>query len=77
MRSLIVCTFHQILLVIKSRSLKWAGHVACIREMTNTNILDGKPKIKNPLGGTNHRYLTSFRIIHFCVQYIDIKASVE
>lgn len=61
--------------VIKSGSLKLAGHVTCIGEMRNTNILDVKPKEKNPLEGNSHIYAISFRIIHICVQYVDIIAN--
>jgi hypothetical protein len=33
MRISIVCALHQTLLVIKSRRMRWAGHVARMREM--------------------------------------------
>jgi hypothetical protein len=36
--------------VIKSRRMKWAGHVACMREMRNVyKILVDKPERKRPL----------------------------
>jgi hypothetical protein len=37
--------------VIKSRRLRWAGHVACMREGRGVyRVLVGKPKGKRPLG---------------------------
>ena len=37
--------------VIKSRRLRWAGHVARIEEGRSTfKILTGTPKVKRPLG---------------------------
>jgi hypothetical protein len=31
--------------------MRWIGHAACIREMTNVyNILVGKPQVKRPFG---------------------------
>jgi hypothetical protein len=43
--------------VIKSRRMRWAGHVAHIEEMRNIyNILVGKPKGKRPLGRPRRRW---------------------
>jgi hypothetical protein len=40
-----------IIRVIKSRRMRWAGHVAHIGEIRNTyKILVGKPEGKRPLG---------------------------
>jgi len=37
--------------VIKSRRIRWEGHVACMWEIRNAHrILDGKLKGKRPLG---------------------------
>jgi hypothetical protein len=37
--------------VIKSRIMRWAGHVACMRESRGVyRVLVGKPKGKNHLG---------------------------
>jgi len=36
MRNFIICTLHQILLVIKSRRTKCVEHVASMAEMINT-----------------------------------------
>jgi len=35
MRSFVTCTFHKILLVIKSRRVRWSGSVACMGCMRN------------------------------------------
>ena len=44
----IVCTVHVILWVIKSRRLKWAGHVARMEEgRTEFKMLTGKSKKKD------------------------------
>jgi hypothetical protein len=37
--------------MIKSRKIKWAGHVACMGKKTNVySISVGKPEGKRPLG---------------------------
>jgi hypothetical protein len=37
--------------MVKSRMMKWAGHVACMREKMNAfRVLAGKPERKRPLG---------------------------
>jgi hypothetical protein len=42
-----------IITMIKVRSIRWAGHVARIREIRNAyRILVGKPEWKRPLGRT-------------------------
>jgi hypothetical protein len=44
-------TFSNIVRVIKSRKMRWSGHVACMGEMRNAyNILVGKHEMKKPLG---------------------------
>jgi hypothetical protein len=43
--------------VIKSRSMRWVGYVAHMREMRNAySILVRKPKEKRPLGRPRHRW---------------------
>jgi hypothetical protein len=38
-------------MVIKSRRMRWAGHIARMEEVRNAyNILVGKPEGKRPLG---------------------------
>jgi hypothetical protein len=47
-----MCIFsHHINRKIKSRRMRWVGHVACIEEWINVYmVLVGKPKGKEPLG---------------------------
>jgi hypothetical protein len=46
-----------IIRVIKSTRMRWAGHVASMGEMRNVhNILVGKPKEKRPLGKPRRRW---------------------
>ena len=53
MRNFIVCTVH---LVIKSRRLRWAEHVARMEEGRSAfKILTGTPTGKRPLGRPRHR----------------------
>jgi len=43
--------------VIKSRRMKWAGHVACMGERRGIyRVLVGKPEGKTPLGRPRHRW---------------------
>jgi hypothetical protein len=43
--------------VIKSRSMKWVGHVACMGERRCMfRVLVGKPEGKRPLGRPRHRW---------------------
>jgi hypothetical protein len=40
-----------IIRMIKSRRIKWAGHIACMKENTNAcRNWTGKPEGKKPLG---------------------------
>jgi hypothetical protein len=49
--------------VIKSRRVRWAGHVARIGERKGVNrILVGKPKGKRPLGIPRRRWRDNIRI---------------
>ena len=49
-RNFIVCTVHLIVRVIKSRRLRWAGHVARMEEGKSAfKILTRKPIGKTPL----------------------------
>jgi hypothetical protein len=46
-----VYTSPNIIRVIDSRTVRWAGHVASMGAMRNAyNIMDGKPEEKRPLG---------------------------
>jgi hypothetical protein len=50
-------------MVIKSRRMGWAGHVACVVEMRNAyNILIGKTKGKRPLGKPKRRWKYNIRM---------------
>jgi hypothetical protein len=43
--------------VIKSRKMTWAGHVACMGERRGVyRVLVGKPEGKRPLGRPRHRW---------------------
>jgi hypothetical protein len=43
--------------VIKSRRMRWAGHVACMGEGRGVyRVLVGRPKGKRPLGRPRHRW---------------------
>jgi hypothetical protein len=45
-----------IIRLIKSRRMRWAGHLADMREMRNAyNILAGKCERKSSLGRSRHR----------------------
>jgi hypothetical protein len=45
----------RILRMIKSRKIRWAGHVSRMGEKRNACILVGKPEIKRPLERPKHR----------------------
>ena len=56
MWNFIVCTVHLIVRVIKSRRLRWEGHVARMEEGRSAfKILTGKPTGKRPLLGRPRR----------------------
>jgi hypothetical protein len=49
--------------IIKSRRMKWAGHAARMREKRNAyRLLVGKPKGKRPLGRPRHRCVDNIRM---------------
>jgi hypothetical protein len=49
--SFIICAPQLILRVIKSRNIRWARHVACMRKIINAYaVLIGKPQAKRTLG---------------------------
>jgi hypothetical protein len=48
---------------IKSRRMRWAGHVACMGEEKNVyRVLMGKPKGKRPLGRPRRRWEDGIRM---------------
>jgi len=49
--------------VIKSRRMRWAGHVARMgEEMVVYRVLVGKPEGKSPLGRPRRRWVDNIRI---------------
>jgi hypothetical protein len=52
-----------IIRMIKSRRMRWAGHVARIGEKRNAyRILVGKPEGKRPLGRPRHMWMDNIKI---------------
>jgi hypothetical protein len=46
-----------IIQVIKSKRLRWAGHVACVGERWGAYMaLVGKPEVRRPFGRPRHRW---------------------
>jgi len=49
--------------VIKSRRMRWSGHVACMGEGRGVyRVLVGKPEGKRPLGRPRHRWEDNIRM---------------
>jgi hypothetical protein len=49
--------------IIKSRRMRWAGHVARMGEKRNANrLLVGKPEGKRPLGRPTRRWVDNIRM---------------
>ena len=49
--------------VIKSRRMRWAGHVACVGEREDIyRVLVGKCKGKRPLGRPNRRWENNIKM---------------
>jgi hypothetical protein len=56
MRNFITYTPHETIRTIKSRKMRWAGHVARMGEKRNAyRILVGKPEGRKPLGRPRRR----------------------
>jgi hypothetical protein len=52
-----------IIRIIKSKRMRWAGHVARMGEKRNTyRLLVGKPEGKRPLGRRRHRWVDNIRM---------------
>jgi hypothetical protein len=52
-----------IIRIIKSRRMRWAGHVAQMREKRNVyRSLVGKPEGKRPLGRPRHRWIDNIKM---------------
>jgi hypothetical protein len=59
----ILYSFPNIIRQIKSRRLRWTGHVACIGEERNVyKVLMGKSEGKRPLGRPRHRWEDGIRM---------------
>jgi hypothetical protein len=49
--------------IIKSRRMRWAGHVARMGEKRNVyRLLVGKPEGKRPLGRRRHRWIDNIKM---------------
>ena len=49
--------------VIKSRTMRWAGHVACMGERSGVyRVLVGKPEGKRPLGRPRRRWENNIKM---------------
>ena len=49
--------------VIKSRRMRWAGHVACLGERRGVyGVLVGKPEGKRQLGRPRHRWEDNIKV---------------
>jgi hypothetical protein len=63
MMNFITCILHQIVRVIKSRRMRWAGHVACMGEGRGVyRVLVGRPEVKRPLGRPRCRWEDNIRM---------------
>jgi transcription termination factor 2 len=52
-----------IIRIIKSRRMRWAGHVARMEEKRNVyRLLVGKPEGKSPLGRTRRRWIDNIKM---------------
>jgi hypothetical protein len=52
-----------IIRIMKSRRMRWAGHVARMGEKNNAHrLLVGKPERKRPLGRTRRRWVDNIKI---------------
>jgi hypothetical protein len=52
-----------IIRIIKSRCMRWAGHVARMGEKRNVyRLLVGKPEGKRPLGRPTHRWVDNIKM---------------
>jgi len=57
-----LCTSPNIVRVIKSRRMRWAGHVARMGEERRVyRVLVGKPEGKRPLGRPRRRWVDNIR----------------
>jgi hypothetical protein len=53
-----LCSSPSIIRIIKSKGMRWAGHVARMGKKRNSyRLLVGKPKGKRPLGRPRRRWM--------------------
>jgi hypothetical protein len=53
-----------IIRIIKSRRMRWAGHVVRMGEKSNVyRLLVGKPEGKRPLGSSRHRWIDNIKMV--------------
>jgi hypothetical protein len=58
-----VYSWPSIIRIIKSRRMKWAGHVARMGEKSNVyRLLVGKPEGKRPLGKPRRRWIDNIKM---------------
>jgi hypothetical protein len=58
-----LCFSPSIIRIIKSRRMRWAGHVAQTGEKRNAyRLLVGKPEGKKPLGRPRHRWVDNIKM---------------
>jgi hypothetical protein len=56
-------SFPSIIRMIKSRKIRWAGHVAQMETKTNAcRILAGKPEGKRPMGRPRHKWVGNIKM---------------
>jgi hypothetical protein len=75
-----LCTLYSpqnIIRVIKSRRLRWAGHVACMGERRDAyRALVGKPEGRRPLGKPGLRWEDNikmdFQEVGWCMEWINL-----
>jgi hypothetical protein len=62
-----------IIRIIKSRRMRWAGHVACMGEKRNAySLLVGKPEGKRPVGKPSSRWVDNIRTVLGEVKWGDV-----
>jgi hypothetical protein len=60
-----LCSSPSIIRIIKSKRMRWAGHVARMGEKRNEyRLLVGKPKEKGPLAKPRRRWVDNIKMDH-------------
>jgi hypothetical protein len=56
--------------VVKSRRMRWAGHVAIMGEGRGVHrVLEGKPEGRRPLGRPRRRWEDNIKSLMICTPY--------